>query len=118
MRLALPLLIAALALPVAKTSRLPTERLAAGSYAARAVDGAKIANKWCDTCHLVRHARGPDVAPTFAQIAVQRTPEQIRAFLAHPHGGMPPIELSNKQIDDVIAYMNSLLPDSDATPGK
>ncbi len=118
MRLVLPIVAATLVLPAAQTPRLPTERLAAGSYAAQAVEGARIANKWCDSCHMVQVGQGTDVAPTFARIAVQRTPEQIRAFLARPHGAMPPIQLSNKQIDDVIAYMHSLVPQPDAAPGR
>lgn len=106
---------AATSLSVAAGTRLPMEQLAAGSFAARAVDGARIASDRCYSCHMVRQSKGTNVAPTFAEIAVQRTPGQIRAFLANPHGGMP-IQLSNDQIEDVIAYMKSLNPGSDIAP--
>jgi len=89
--------------------RLPMEQLAAGSDAARAVDGAKLSAKWCDSCHMVR-GTGSDAAPPFAVVGAKHTPDEVRAFLAKPHGGMPSIELSNDQISDVIAYMRSLAP--------
>ncbi len=102
----------------AVAAEMPMERLAADSYAARAVDGAQIASDWCDSCHMVRPGSGTDAAPTFAQIAEERSPEQIRAYLARPHGGMPPIQLSNGQIEDVIAYLKSMNRGSDVTPPK
>jgi mono/diheme cytochrome c family protein len=77
----------------------------AGSLAARAVNGAQIAAAWCDSCHMVRQSRGSDIAAPFAVIATRRSPDDIRAFLARPHGGMPPISLSNGQIDDILALM-------------
>jgi mono/diheme cytochrome c family protein len=79
----------------------------AGSLVAHAVDGARLAAAWCDSCHMVRQDRGSDVAPPFAVIAMRRSPDDIRAYLARPHGGMPPISLSNGQIDDVLALMRS-----------
>jgi mono/diheme cytochrome c family protein len=94
---------------LAAEQRLPMEQLATGSEAARAVDGAKLSAQWCDSCHMVR-GTGSDVAPPFAVIGAKRTPDEVRAFLAKPHGGMPAIELSNEQISDVIAYMRSLVP--------
>ncbi|HLN25743.1 MAG TPA: cytochrome c [Patescibacteria group bacterium] len=105
--MASPALAQAPARPVEQ--RLPMEQLATGSYAARAVDGAKLSAQWCDSCHMVR-GTGSDVAPPFAVIGAKRTPDEVRAFLAKPHGGMPEIDLSNEQISDVIAYMRSLVP--------
>ena len=102
----------------AVAAEMPMQQLATDSYAARAVDGAQIASDWCDSCHMVRPGSGTDVAPTFAQIAEERSPEQIRAYLARPHGGMPPIQLSNGQIEDVIAYLKSLNRGSDLGPQK
>lgn len=105
-----PMTVLMLAAVAQGAGPMPMEPLAAGSYAARAVDGARIAGTWCYSCHMVTTGQGKDAAPTFATIAINRSPAEIRTFLARPHGGMPPIQLSSSQIDDIIAYMKSLNP--------
>lgn len=98
--------------PGLASPRLPQEQLADGSYAAQAVEGARLSARWCDSCHMVEN-HGTDSAPSFATIARNRSPDQIRAFLRHPHGapsegGMAPLPLSNPEIDAIIDYMKSL----------
>lgn len=70
--------------------------------------GAVIADKWCAGCH----AEGPvmrDNAPTFAALAAsQRTEGAIRAFLMQPHAPMPPLSLSGQEIEDILAYLQSI----------
>jgi len=36
------------------------------------------------------------------------TPDQLRAFLSHPHGAMPDLALTRAEIDDLIGYIQSL----------
>jgi mono/diheme cytochrome c family protein len=75
---------------------------------ARAVDGAHIAADRCDACHMVLQPTGTAAAVPFASIAVHRSSDQVRAFLAQPHGGSPFIALSAEQIEDIMTYMKSL----------
>ncbi len=77
--------------------------------------GAGLAETWCASCHaLAPGAARSEVAPAFPEIAVARTPVQIAAFLAQPHGRMPPLALSRKEIADLTAYIAVLAPE--ATP--
>ncbi len=70
--------------------------------------GQSIAERWCSACHSIGPALGSDAAPPFASIAGMRAPDQIAAFLARPHGQMPPLDLTNEEIASVIAYMQTL----------
>lgn len=73
--------------------------------------GSEISGRWCSECHSTGATRmAPDVGPTFQQIAQTRTPEYIRNFLAGPHvrKRMPPFDLSMQEIDDIVAYMQTL----------
>lgn len=73
----------------------------------RASRGKDLANQWCASCHTTP-PQASDAAPSFAVVARRHPPEQIRAFLAKPHGAMPPLELSNEQIDDIVLYIETL----------
>jgi mono/diheme cytochrome c family protein len=74
--------------------------------------GREIAVRWCQECHIVgrSQARASDAAPSFVDLAdtesVSR--DRLRGFLAAPKHPMPPLELSGKEIDDLIAYIRSL----------
>jgi mono/diheme cytochrome c family protein len=74
--------------------------------------GHKLAQLWCTSCHIVdapAHGAGADTAPPFPTIARQhRDRAWIRAWLAAPHPPMPNLNLSRQQIDDVLAYLDSL----------
>jgi mono/diheme cytochrome c family protein len=48
------------------------------------------------------------MAAAFEMLAQERTPSQLAAFLTDPHGGMPPLELSRREIEDLVAYIRSL----------
>lgn len=82
---------------------------AAGDAAA----GRQLARQWCASCHLVdRSTQGPDTAPPFQAIA-RRHPRNdgwVRAWLSTPHPPMPNLNLSRRQIDDIVAYLESLTP--------
>ncbi len=83
--------------------------------AARAADtatGARLARQWCANCHLIDHA-GPNAPvpqgpPSFRAIAMRVHAPALRVFLSHPHGKMPDLTLSRVEIDDLIAYIQSL----------
>ncbi len=74
--------------------------------------GAQIAQRWCVNCHVISNAQtgavpqGPPSFPTIAKSGMSA--DQLRAFLSHPHGAMPDLALTRTEIDDLIAYIQSL----------
>ncbi len=86
---------------------LPGVAWAAGD----AARGAALARVWCADCHVVDNSsNGKDTAPPLPEIAQHGAPHQIeaRAFLMAPHPPMPNFDLARQQIDDIVAYLNSL----------
>lgn len=86
---------------------VPASAWAAGD----AARGHALAQVWCSSCHDVDVGRtGKDTAPPFLEIARRGTPAQreARAFMAAPHPPMPNFDLARAQIDDIVAYLNSL----------
>jgi mono/diheme cytochrome c family protein len=82
---------------------------AAGDAAA----GHALARQWCSGCHVVDNTgEGQDVAPPFASIARREAGNSawVRAWLAAPHPSMPNFNLARPQIDNIIAYLESLTP--------
>jgi mono/diheme cytochrome c family protein len=86
------------------------------SPAARAGDAANghaLAKRWCQVCHIVdadkAEARSTD-APPFPTLAADPkwTGQRLKAFLQAPHGPMPKLDLSNYDIDDLVAHIESL----------
>ena len=76
-----------------------------------AARGRTVAETWCLPCHA-SGSRGPtsDTAPSFGWLVENRTPQAIVGFLVEPHGRMPNIQLSRVQIDDIVAYIESMKP--------
>jgi cytochrome c len=73
--------------------------------------GLRVARQWCTGCHIVESGgRGSDSGPPFHEVANRpdRTPATMRAWLTDPHPPMPNLNLTNKEINDVIAYLESL----------
>lgn len=73
--------------------------------------GQEIASRWCAECHATGTGqRAADVAPGFAGIAAERSPDYVRGFLANPHvrGEMPTFDLSTAEIEDIVAYLATL----------
>ncbi|MGF1563086.1 MAG: c-type cytochrome [Geminicoccaceae bacterium] len=91
-----------------------TSLLVAGAGQAQDLaNGERVATEMCVACHDV----GADGAfkqypPSFAAIAVYRSPEQILGRIIYPpqHGRMPQmgLVLDRDTIDDVVAYIMSL----------
>jgi len=82
--------------------------------ASRAADlarGEQLARQWCADCHLLPGAQttatqGP---PSFRELARgDKTSDQLKTFLLHPHGAMPPLTLSRAEIDALVGYIESL----------
>jgi cation transport regulator len=81
------------------------------SLAADPANGAALAQQWCISCHVLpgNPARtAPQGPPAFRDIARDKSPEQLRVFLIKPHGSMPQLSLSRQEIDDLIAYIETL----------
>jgi mono/diheme cytochrome c family protein len=80
------------------------------SAAADAATGAQLARQWCVHCHVIGAVPSPGTIqqgpPAFATIGM--TADQMRAFLTRPHGAMPDLALTRSEIDDVIAYVETL----------
>jgi mono/diheme cytochrome c family protein len=88
--------------------------LSAISPAAAAGDaqaGHDLAQRWCTSCHIIdRSGHGPDTGPPFPTIVLKNKEDRssVRAWLADPHPPMPNFNLSQPQIDDLAAYLDSL----------
>jgi mono/diheme cytochrome c family protein len=75
--------------------------------------GKLLAQRWCSSCHQIEpSAAAKDTAPSFASLGVQKDkdPGWVRAWLFNPHAPMQGINLSRQQVDDIVAYLQSLAP--------
>ncbi|MBM3503130.1 MAG: cytochrome c [Alphaproteobacteria bacterium] len=86
--------------------------LSGSALAADAANGRVLANQVCGLCHLSAAGNGPraGVAPPFPVVATERlrNSNDLRPFLRaqnHPFGAS---FLSDQQIDDLTAYVQSL----------
>lgn len=83
-----------------------------GARAGDAASGEAIARTWCSACHIVAddQTSGSADVPTFRTIARVRsdTAADLQAFLADPHPKMPPMSLTRREIDDIVAYLDTL----------
>jgi mono/diheme cytochrome c family protein len=75
--------------------------------------GLRFARPVCGVCHVVSPGQAPNpvaLAPDFQAISRTRgiSGPALREFLYGPHPTMPNIHLSQKQADDVIAYILGL----------
>ncbi|MBO0742819.1 MAG: cytochrome c [Hyphomicrobiaceae bacterium] len=74
--------------------------------------GRELARMWCASCHIIANnptGPVPQGPPSFQAIADSgMAPDQLRAFLSHPHGAMPNLTLTRSEIDDLIGYITSL----------
>ena len=76
--------------------------------------GRALAKQWCSNCHVIQsdQAAGSDAAPTFGEIAetAARRNDDLRAWLADPHPPMPNLSLTRVEIDDLLAFIESIKP--------
>jgi cytochrome c2 len=75
--------------------------------------GHLLAETVCSECHAIDkgapRSRNGD-APTFESVAKTRgmTPMALRVALRTPHQKMPNLILKNQEVDDIIAYLQTL----------
>lgn len=75
--------------------------------------GAGLARDWCSSCHVAGTepgGRGTDAVPSFVSVArdPKKGPEYVRRVLSGPHPPMPPMPLSGRSVDDLVAYFRTL----------
>ena len=73
--------------------------------------GRELAQRWCTNCHVVDYeGHGADAGPALPALLGdgQRTADEIRGWLAAPHPPMPDFDLSRHEIEDIVAYLESL----------
>ena len=82
------------------------------AQAADAIAGKLVAARWCSSCHTTSAAKGGDVAPPFEQLATRAgfNPDALRGFLANPHPPMKSLDLTRIEIDNLVAYLETLRP--------
>jgi len=74
------------------------------------VQGKKIAKRWCASCHVIspEQMQGSADVPTFCDIAQRKSGGKLKIFLMDPHPKMPDMSLTRQEIDDIVAYIESL----------
>ncbi|MEM7045184.1 MAG: c-type cytochrome [Pseudomonadota bacterium] len=91
---------------------ITTAVMTTAALAADVEHGERLARQWCSNCHLVggEQSTGGDTAPTFASVAenAAERSDDLRAWLADPHPPMPNLNLTINEIDDLLAYIESL----------
>lgn len=89
-----------------------TVGLNGSAVAANPDQGARLAKRWCASCHVVdadQKQASADVPP-FAVIATKTdfNPEKVAAFLIEPHPKMPNFTLSRSEAADIAAFIGTL----------
>jgi mono/diheme cytochrome c family protein len=89
---------------------LATTLLPRPGIAADADNGKRLAERWCQACHVVTPS-GPrvstDGAPSFASIGARPDFDaaKIALFLLDPHPKMPNMSLTRPEAGDLAAYI-------------
>ncbi|WP_026606895.1 c-type cytochrome [Methylocapsa acidiphila] len=77
-----------------------------------AAAGRRIAEAWCAACHRIdaKDDRPLTEAPSFAEVAQlpSTTGLALNVFLHSSHENMPNFQLTQRESEDVIAYILSL----------
>ena len=111
--------------PAPLTSVLAAGLMALAALPARADDtpkaqrvpspeqGLALAEKLCSNCHVTgADASGskPDGPPPFVTIAnrPEQTADRIKGILIAPHAPMPDLQLTNDEMTDLIAYIDTM----------
>jgi mono/diheme cytochrome c family protein len=89
--------------------------MARSGFAADPHNGARLAARWCEACHVIsatQHRASIDAAPPFATIAARPGFDagKIALFLLDPHPKMPDMSLTRAEAADLAAYIGSLAP--------
>ena len=73
--------------------------------------GRQTFERWCTSCHATAaSASVRDTAPPLSTIVNRPTlsPEALRRWLADPHPPMPNLTLGRLEIENLVAYIESL----------
>lgn len=73
--------------------------------------GRELARTWCTSCHVVDiEGQGTDAGPALPALLGdrQRTEDELRGWLAAPHPPMPDLALTRQEIENIVAYLQSL----------
>ena len=73
--------------------------------------GRELALRWCTSCHVVdEEGHGADAGPALPALLGdgQRTADELRGWLAAPHPPMPDFDMTRQEIEDIVAYLQSL----------
>jgi cytochrome c len=86
-----------------------------------AIEGEALARKLCSACHLMSGASSPATTagiPSLSAIANRRgqTATSIANALVKPHAPMPDIQLTRQEIQDILAYLETLRTDTSVPP--
>lgn len=79
--------------------------------AADPIEGQMLARQWCTSCHAITPGQAVnEQAPSFAAIVRDRgrVADWLNTWLATPHEWMPDFSLSRQEIEDLVAYLESL----------
>jgi mono/diheme cytochrome c family protein len=104
-----------MSLMIALPAMIPLSSQAAGIP--DPAEGKKLAQMECVNCHVIENVadkstapRSPGEAPYFRSIAFdpKMTAEKIRSTLKLPHGEMANILLTEKDIDNLILYIEGM----------
>ena len=100
---------------------VPTASEAENLPGPSAEKGQELAEKFCSGCHIIRaeqEGTAPVGPPSFASIANKpgQTAEQIKGALEAPHPPMPDMHLTNNEMQDIIAYLETLRTNKTAPP--
>ncbi len=84
---------------------------AAAQLPGNADAGRTLVTQSCTSCHAPSETKtASDQAPPLSFLARdnKQNPAWVRGWLMNPHPPMPGIMLNRRQIDDIIAYLNTL----------
>jgi len=80
--------------------------------AADAMNGERLAQRWCAACHVVTSDQRQAYAdaPPFEEIAKRPnfSESALTTFLLDPHSKMPNMNLSRTEAGDIAAYVHRL----------
>jgi len=74
-------------------------------------NGKMLATRWCSNCHQVG-SRMPaqDAVPPLHEVAMRpyATKQWLTDWLTNPHPPMPKLDLTRREIDDLVAFLLTL----------
>lgn len=75
--------------------------------------GGELAERWCASCHVINtegKGKAAKRAPSFPALAEDKTKSgsYLRGFLTVPHHPRPDLKLGDREIDDLVAYIETM----------